>query len=216
MNWGLVEPLPIAFILDHIAVAVFAFSGALVASRKQMDIFGFVLLGTATGVGGGTVRDVLLGHLPLTWIQQPSYLVVCIVAASITFFAAHLFNSRYRVLLWLDALGLSLFCVLGAEHAMIVGAHPLVAITMGMISATFGGIIRDVLGGEVSLLLKREIYVTAALVGSVVFIVLSTFSDLRLLNIGAGFACCFVVRGLALHYGWSVPAYKARPGRDVT
>jgi len=215
MSWEFFEQISLASLIDHFAVAVFAFTGALVASRKQMDIFGFILLGTVTGVGGGTVRDVLLGKTPLSWVQEPSYIVVCIMAACITFFTAHLLSSRYRLLLWLDALGVSLFCVLGAEQAMAVNAHPLVAVIMGMITATFGGIIRDVLGGEVSLLLKREIYVTAALTGAIVFVGLSAISDDRLLNVGAGFICCFVFRGLALHFGWSVPGYKARPGRDI-
>lgn len=215
MNWVFIEQINLASVIDHFAVAVFAFSGALVASRKQMDVIGFILLGTVTGVGGGTVRDILLGQTPLSWVHDPSYIIVCIVAACITFFAAHLLNSRYRLLLWLDALGVSLFCVLGAEHALDADAHPVVAVIMGMITATFGGIIRDVLGGEVSLLLKREIYVTAALAGAVVFVGLSTISGDRMVNVGAGFMCCFIFRGLALHFGWSIPGYKARPGRDI-
>ncbi len=215
MGIDFMEPSAVTSLVEHLAVIVFAITGALVASRKQMDIFGFVLLGTATGVGGGTVRDVLLGHLPLVWVQDPSYLVVCIVATSITFFTAHLVRSRYRALLWFDALGLSLFCVLGTEHALNIGAHPIVAILMGMITATFGGIIRDVLGGEVSLLLKREIYVTAALTGAVVFVGLEMVNQGRAVNLAVGFLCCFVVRGFALYFGWSVPAYKARPGRDI-
>ena len=86
-------------IIDHIAVAVFAVSGALVVSRKQMDIFGFVLLGTVTGIGGGTIRDLMLGAGTVTWVQQPSYVMICILAAGVAFFTAHLLQSRYHVLL---------------------------------------------------------------------------------------------------------------------
>ena len=202
--------------VDHLAVAVFAVSGALVASRKQMDIFGFVLLGTVTGVGGGTVRDLLLGDGAVNWVREPSYVTVCIAAAAVTYFAAHLLHSRYRLILWLDALGLSLFCILGAEKALAVGAHPLVAVIMGIITGTFGGIIRDVLGGEVSLILRKEIYVTAALAGALVFVGLSLAGAGGLLAFGLGFLCCFTVRALAIRFGWSLPAYKGREGRDVS
>lgn len=214
MDIGMSGDISFVKIVDHIAVAVFALTGALVASRKLMDIFGFVLLGTVTGIGGGTVRDLLLGHQPITWVQEPSYVVVCILTAGATFFTAHLFQSRYRVILWMDALGLSLFCILGAQQALAAGTHPLVAVIMGVISGTFGGIIRDVLGGEVSLLLKKEIYVTAALAGAVIFVTGASFNISPVLSIGLGFICCFSVRGFALQFGWSLPAYRPRAGRE--
>jgi uncharacterized membrane protein YeiH len=104
-------------ILDWSGVIVFAISGALVASRKQMDIVGFVLLGTVTGVGGGTLRDVLLGENPVFWINAPAYLVACVAVSGIVFFTAHIPQSRYQFLLWFDALGLGIFAVVGAEKA---------------------------------------------------------------------------------------------------
>ena len=115
----------------------------------------------------------------------------------------------------MDALGLSLFCVLGAQKTLEVGAHPTVAIIMGVISGTFGGIIRDVLGGEVSLVLRKETYFTAALAGAVVFIGWSATAEISFAGLAADFLCCFVVRALAIHYSWSLPAYKGREGRDV-
>lgn len=200
-------------IADHMAVAVFAITGALMASRKQMDIFGFVMLGTITGVGGGSLRDVLLGA-PVFWISTPSYVVTCIGASAATFFLAHLAQSRFRVILWLDAIGLSLFAVLGAQKSLDLGAAPIIAVVMGLMSATFGGIIRDVVSGEVPLLLRREIYVTAALVGAVVFVGTAQGGIDVTLAGAAGFLCCFVVRGLALQLGWTLPAYKSQPGRS--
>lgn len=116
--------------LDWFGIAVFAVTGALVASRKQMDIFGFALLGTVTGVGGGTIRDVLLGALPVFWVQQPAYVLTCVAVSTLVFFFAHVPQSRYRVLLWLDAAGLALFAVLGAEKALAAGAGPVVAVFM--------------------------------------------------------------------------------------
>tara|TARA_Y100001934_G_scaffold231577_1_gene279802 strand:- start:614 stop:1282 length:669 start_codon:yes stop_codon:yes gene_type:complete len=200
-------------IADHMAVAVFAVSGALMASRKQMDIFGFILLGTVTGVGGGSLRDVLL-DAPVFWIAAPGYAVTCIVVSAATFFLAHLVQSRFRVILWFDAVGLALFAVLGAGKALSLDAAPIIAVVMGVMSATFGGIIRDVLGGEVPLLLRHEIYVTAALMGALVYVVLVERGIDVVLAGGAGFVVGFLIRALALHRGWSLPAYKGRPGRS--
>jgi uncharacterized membrane protein YeiH len=146
----------VTVILDWFGVIVFAITGALVASRKQMDLVGFALLGTVTGVGGGTIRDVLLGRLPVFWVDNPAYLVTCVLVSCLAFFTAHIPQSRYIFLLWLDAIGLALFAVTGAERAMLSGAGSIVAIAMGVITATFGGIVRDVLGGESPVILEHD------------------------------------------------------------
>jgi uncharacterized membrane protein YeiH len=201
--------------LDWLGVIVFAISGALVASRKQMDIVGFALLGTATGIGGGTLRDLLLGQGPVFWVQKPAYLIVCVVVSGAVFVTAHIPQSRYRVLLWFDALGLALFAVTGAERALLAGSGPVVAVTMGVITATFGGIIRDVLGNESPVVLSREVYVTAALMGAIMFVVLSSFGLERESALGAGLLTGLIVRGMALQRGWSLPRYRERPGRTL-
>ncbi len=197
--------------LDWLGVIVFAISGALVASRKQMDIVGFALLGTVTGIGGGTLRDLLLGQGPVFWVREPAYLIVCVIVSGVVFVTAHIPESRYRVLLWFDALGLALFAVTGAERALMAGSGPVVAVAMGVITATFGGIIRDMLGNESPVVLSREVYVTAALIGASVFIVLSAYGLGRESALGAGLLAGLVVRGMALRWGWSLPRYRARP-----
>ena len=141
--------------LDWVGIIAFTITGALVASRKEMDVVGFIVLGTVTGIGGGTLRDVLLG-LPAFWIREPTYLITCAIVSVLVFFAAQFPQSRYRYLLWLDAIGLALFAVTGAERAY-TEADAAVAVAMGMITATFGGIIRDLLGGEGPVILRREI-----------------------------------------------------------
>lgn len=201
--------------LDWLGVIVFAISGALVASRKQMDVVGFALLGTVTGIGGGTLRDLLLGQGPVFWVREPAYLVVCVIVSGVVFVTAHIPQSRYRVLLWFDALGLAVFAVTGAERALLAGSGPVVAVAMGVITATFGGIIRDVLGNESPVVLSREVYVTAALVGAAVFVVLSRFGLGRESALGAGLFVGLVVRGMALRRGWSLPRYRERPGRTL-
>jgi uncharacterized membrane protein YeiH len=199
--------------IDLIGVAVFAVTGALVASRKQMDVFGFALLGTVTGLGGGTLRDLLLGVAPVFWVREPIYVAICVSVSVIVFFTAHIPESRYRLLLWLDAVGLSFFCIVGAERAMAEDVGAFIAVVMGVMTATFGGIVRDMVVGEVPLLLHKEIYVTAALAGSLVFVGLMTVSAPETIAAVCGFAACFAVRALALRYGWALPTYKPRPGR---
>ena len=204
----------IVTVLEWFGIVVFAITGALVASRKQMDVFGFALLGTVTGVGGGTLRDLVLGKLPVFWVMQPAYIGVCVAVSVLVFFTAHIPESRYRLLLWLDAVGLALFSVTGAEIGIEAGTAASIAIVMGVITATFGGIVRDVLGGEVPLLLRKEIYVTAALLGAAVLVVCVEAGLPRTLALTAGFASAFALRALALVFGWSLPAYRPRPGRN--
>lgn len=201
--------------LDWFGLAIFAVTGALVASRKRMDIFGFMLLGAATGIGGGSLRDLMLGQLPVFWVKEPAALAICLVVAAATFFLAHIPESRYRALLWLDAAGLSLFCVVGADKALDAGTSGFIAVAMGVMTATFGGVIRDILGGESPLVLRKEIYVTAALAGAIAYVGLTSFGVSEAAATGCGFALCFAIRALALHYGWSLPVYRAREGRTV-
>ncbi len=200
-------------LLDWLGIIVFAITGALVASRKEMDIFGFALLATVTGIGGGTIRDLLLGNLPVFWVKEPAYIIVCVATSIVVFFTAHIPESRYRVLLWLDAIGLAVFAVLATERTFDAGHGAVIAVVMGIVSATFGGIARDVLGGEVPLLLRKDIYVTAALIGAATFIAGELAGVPRAVAITLAIAAGFMVRALALHYHWSLPVYRSRPGR---
>lgn len=204
----------VASVLDWFGVIVFAITGALVASRKEMDLVGFALLGTVTGIGGGTLRDLFLGLSPVFWVREPAYLVTCVLVSCLVFFTAHIPQSRYRFLLWLDAVGLALFAVTGGEKAMLAGAGPVVVIAMGVITATFGGIVRDVLGGESPIILRREIYVSAALVAAATLVLLTGAGVAHDAALVSGFTVGLLVRGAALHWSWSLPRYRPRPGRD--
>jgi uncharacterized membrane protein YeiH len=199
--------------LELVGVAVFAASGALTASRKELDPFGFVLVAAATGIGGGTLRDVVLGRLPVFWVEAPSYLGVCAAIAVVAFFTAHRIESRFRALLWADAVGLGLFAVQGAATALAAGASPVVAVLLGMVTATFGGIIRDVLCAEVPLILRHEIYATAAASGALAYVLLVGAGLERTVATVLAFGIGFGIRAVALRWNLSLPAYKARPGR---
>jgi uncharacterized membrane protein YeiH len=200
--------------LDWFGVAVFAVTGALVASRKEMDIFGFALLATVTGIGGGSVRDLLLG-VPVFWVREPAYVAICVAVSAVVFFTAHIPESRYRLLMWLDAVGLAFFCVVGAGKGLAAGAGPFIAVVMAVITASFGGIIRDIIGGESPFLLRKEIYVTAALAGAVVFVGGRALGVPDTVGAIAGFLACFCIRGLGLRYGLALPTYRPRPGRTA-
>ena len=202
---------PIA-LLDYAGVAVFAATGALAASRKQLDIIGFLFLASVTGIGGGTFRDLIL-NVPVFWVGNRDYVLICAVVAVLVFFTAHRVESRYKLLLWLDAIGLAAFSVVGAAKGLAITGSPVVSIITGMLTATFGGILRDLLAGEPSVLLRPEIYVTAALAGAAIFTLGDVAGLPQIVSGLAGFVVALAVRGGALRFGWSFPSYRSRPGR---
>ncbi|WP_116364120.1 trimeric intracellular cation channel family protein [Parahaliea mediterranea] len=196
------------YTFDLLGVAVFAISGALAAAERRMDILTFVLFGTITGVGGGTLRDLLLNTDRVFWIHDTSYLWVCIAASVATWFCAHRFDSRRRVLLWADALGLALFCVLGTQKALAWDAPAIVAIGMGMMTASFGSLIRDSLLNRPPVLLGPEIYVTAALLGSTSFTLLAQWPQTAAIALPLSMAAAFALRAGALLFDWRLPKYR--------
>jgi len=200
-------------VLDIMGVIVFAASGALVASRKEMDLIGFGLMACLTGVGGGTLRDLLLGRT-VFWIADPLAVWICLAIALLLFFTAHRVQRRYPVLLWADAVGVALYGVMGAELAVRSGAGPLVAIVMGMMTATFGGLLRDVVCAETPLILRKEVYATCAALAAATHVVLSGAGVPFEVSAFCGFGAGFLLRALGISRGLSLPSYKARPGRE--
>ncbi|MAW86972.1 MAG: hypothetical protein CMJ42_10630 [Phyllobacteriaceae bacterium] len=203
-------------LLDLAGVAVFAATGALAASRRQLDIIGFLFFAVITGIGGGTLRDLILGQTPVFWVRDPSYILTCAAIAVAVFFTAHLVESRYRWLLWLDAVGIAAYGVMGAAKGLAATGSATIAIVTGMLTATFGGVARDTLAGEPSVLMRPEIYVTAAMAGAAVFTALGLAGAPVWLSASLGFAVAFGVRGGAIIFGWRIPGYRPRPGRSET
>jgi uncharacterized membrane protein YeiH len=198
---------------DILAAVVFAVSGALVASRKGMDVMGFMWLAVITGVGGGTVRDLIL-DVPVFWVRNPVHVSACLVTAVVMHFVAPRVESRYRTLLWFDAFGLALVTIAGTVKALDAGAPALVAIAMGAVTGSVGGIIRDTLGHVPSVLLRHEIYITASVLGACAYVGLNGLGLARLTAMTAGFLVTFSVRGLAIRFGWSVPVFRASATRE--
>ncbi|HEY8615278.1 trimeric intracellular cation channel family protein [Phenylobacterium sp.] len=198
-------------VLDYAAVAVFGASGALAAARRKHDIITFGFFAAVTGVGGGTLRDLLI-DAPVFWVLRPEYLVVCLAAAT----AIWVFGwgrGRERLLLWLDALGLAAYAVVGALKAISLGVAPLAAVVMGVLTATFGGVLRDVLAHEPSVLLKRELYVTPALLGATLFVAVRAVGQPEL-AVALGFLAAFGVRAGAILFGWRMPGFPGRAPPD--
>ena len=156
-------------LLDFVGVFVFALSGGVLAARKDLDLFGFVVLALMPAVGGGTLRDLIL-DTPVFWLLDTRYLFVTLVAALVSFLLHNYLTERDRVLRWLDAAGLSLFCVLGASKALQLTHDPVIAVMMGVMTAVAGGIVRDTIANDLPLILRREVYATAAFAGAVVFV----------------------------------------------
>jgi uncharacterized membrane protein YeiH len=192
-------------IMGLFAVAVFAISGALDAARQKLDILGFMLFGIVTGVGGGTLRDLLLGNVPVSWVREPIWIVVCLVSSTLTYIIAPKLASKTRALIWMDAVGLALFGVVGTELALDFGVSPLIAICMGVMSATFGGIARDVLSGSNLTLMNEELYITTTLAGSVTYYLLSTLNLPYSYDLIGGFCVAFILRALAIMFQLKLP-----------
>lgn len=200
--------------LDFAAVFVFALTGALTASRAQLDPVGFAFLAALTAVGGGTVRDLLLDRNPVFWIAEPAYVLTALAAAAIVFFTAHRLESRLRVLLWLDAVALSVAAAAGMGVALSLGQTPVVAALMGIVTGCMGGLMRDVVANDVPVVLRQgELYVSAALAGSLVGIGVAQVSDTALLPLATCAGVTLVLRGGALAFGWRLPTYRSRPPR---
>lgn len=197
--------------LDYASVFVFALTGALVASRAQLDAVGFAFVASLTAVGGGTVRDVILDRDPVFWVAEPAFIGVAVGAAILVFFTAHLFESRMQVLTWLDALALSIAVPAGVGVALATGQHWSVTLIMGIATGCFGGLMRDVVCNEVPLVLKQgELYVTAAFAGAG-----AAALALQVMPEGAALLTCaavtFALRAGSLMFGWRLPVYRARP-----
>ena len=206
------NPETVLAALDFAGVGVFAATGALAAARQKHDVVTFAFFGAITGVGGGTLRDLLLG-LPVFWVQDWRYVAICLLAAVAIWLVGQR-DWRFRALLWLDAVGLAAYGVMGAAKAEAAGATPLICIVMGTLTACFGGVVRDVLAGQPSILLRRELNITAALLSAGLFVSLKALSVPTWPAVGVAVAAGFGLRAGALKWGWSLPAFPSAPTRN--
>ena len=200
-----VIPPDALLLLDYIGIGVFAVSGALLAAEKKQTLVTFIFFAVVTGVGGGTVRDLLIGA-PVFWMHANTTLLICIGAAVAVWFLSRRTIAE-RALLWFDAVGLAAYATYGASKALDYGVAPVPAFAMGVMTACVGGIIRDVLANEPSILMRPELYVTAAALTAGLFVVLSLFGVPAALAAAVSGLAGFSLRGAAIARGLKLPAY---------
>lgn len=194
-------------VLFLVAIAAEAMTAALAAGRREMDWLGVCLLGCITALGGGSVRDVLLNHHPLSWIAHPYYLLITGAAALITIAIARFAHSLRHLFLFLDAVGLVVFTIIGADIALSLQLHWGVAIVSGMITGCVGGVLRDVLCNEIPLLFRAELYATVSIVSGALYLLGLAVGLNHNWVVGGSLVIGLALRLLALRFGWSMPKF---------
>jgi uncharacterized membrane protein YeiH len=193
--------------LDLLGTASFAISGALFAINKRMDGFGIFIIAFVTAVGGGTLRDVLIGSYPVTWMSDLSYSYTIFISALAAIILRKKIGYLSRSLFLFDAIGLGIFTIVGTEIGLQNGLHPIICVSLGMITATFGGVIRDTLSNEIPLIFQREIYATACIIGAVTYILLGYLNVNQDLNHILTTLLVILVRLVSVRFKLHLPTF---------
>lgn len=193
------------FLVDIFGTFAFAISGVLAAVDRKFDFFGVIFLAFVTSLGGGTLRDILIGATPVGWMNSDIHIYVILITIPLAYFFMNTLVKLKKTVLLFDTIGIGLFTVLGLEKAIEVGLSPVVAIMMGVVTAVFGGVIRDVLSSQVPLIFRREIYAFACLSGALVYSGLNYFGLFLEFNLLLSIAVVISIRLLAIKYKWSIP-----------
>ena len=194
--------------LDYAGTAVFAISGALAAMNKKFDLFGILILAAVTAIGGGTLRDVLIGRVPVGWMQHLEYIYIIFGAAVFTIFFKNYLGHVRKTLFLFDSIGLALFTITGVELGLQYQLHPIVCVLLGTMTAAFGGVIRDILSNEIPLIFQKEVYASVSLSGGLLFLLLAQTSFSQ--NATYVLTSLFVIllRILAVRFHWSLRVIK--------
>ena len=196
-----------------IAITAEAMSGALAAGRRNIDMFGVALIAFITALGGGTVRDLLLGNFPVGWTQHPPYIYLTIGAGLFTMLVARFMHHLHKVFLVLDAMGLIAFTVIGCNVALQLEYSTPVVIMAGMITGIFGGILRDILCQRVPVVLRHELYASVSMLVAMLYLLMEKLGINHDINLLAAFSFGLALRLAAIRWSWSLPVFSYQPGR---
>ena len=197
----------IILVLDYLGTFAFAISGALAAARKQFDLFGGVFLGFVTAIGGGTLRDVML-NAPVAWLHNITYFYIVLVAVILTFLFQNTIEKYSKTLFLFDTIGISVFTIIGMQKGLTLAIHPILAVMMGILTAVFGGIVRDMMCVNIPLIFRKEIYATACLVGGCCYLLLLSLGCNDIISVLVASILIFIVRTLSVLKNWSLPRFK--------
>tara|TARA_R110002073_G_scaffold128999_3_gene275163 strand:- start:131205 stop:131834 length:630 start_codon:yes stop_codon:yes gene_type:complete len=200
--------MDIIYALDIVGTFAFAISGALIASKKDFDLFGVIIIAFVTAVGGGMLRDLLINAHPINWIGDLNYIWTILIAVVFTFLFKSKIAPLSKTLFLFDTIGIGVFTLLGLQKGLAYDLHPFIALIMGMTSAVMGGVLRDVLTNEVPLIFKKEIYASACLLGGVVYLISSEFIATEWVSFILGAIAIIISRLIAVKYHLELPKIK--------
>ena len=200
--------MSIEYFLELLGTGVFAFSGVISAERKNLDLTAVVLVAFVVGNGGGTLRDIVMGATPVFWLIDTNYILVTVTAAVLGIILLHYIRVPRRIFLLVDALGLGLFAVVGTEKALYFGFSAPTAVMMGMLTASGGGLFRDILCNDVPLIMRGDIYATAALLGAILYVILAQYPLSKVVVSICAVAFIFFIRLIAIFVGLRMPIFR--------
>ena len=196
----------IILVFDYVGTFAFAISGALSAARKHFDLFGGIFLGFVTAIGGGTLRDMML-NAPVAWLHNIMYFYIVLIAVILTFLFHNVIEKYSKTLFLFDTIGISIFTIIGLQKGLALDIHPILAVMMGVLTAVFGGIVRDMMCVDIPLIFRKEIYATACLVGGCFYLLLLWLGCNDFVSVLVPSIIIFIVRTLSVVKNWSLPKF---------
>ncbi|MEO5650983.1 MAG: trimeric intracellular cation channel family protein [Ginsengibacter sp.] len=201
-------------LIDILGTVAFAVSGVFAAMQKKLDVFGILIIAFVTAIGGGTLRDMMIGDLPVSWMKNINYSIIILITAAVVIFFNKTITNFQKTLLVFDSIGLGFFTVLGIQKGIAFGLHPAICIALGTVTACFGGVIRDISLNNIPLIFQKEIYATACIFGgSIYFLLLKTSWSIEFIELVC-IAFIFLARLLAVRYHWSLPVIYREEKRE--